>query len=321
MVSPDRLNRPNDFTGTDSSPGGCPFCPGAESQTPPEIAADRGETAPDGPGWSLRVVPNKFPALACTAGPSVSDPLFPVEAGEGLHEVVIEHPDHDWNWADADPRHLERLMRVFASRSADHARDPRVRYTQIFRNEGAESGASLAHPHTQILSLPFVPVRVERQCERFRAYHAAHGTCVLCETIAAERSDGRRWIANNEHAAAFAPFASRFAYEVWIVPLAHDAAFEDAEAEATAAVARLIGDVVWRLRHTLGPCAFNLVLHTRPRVEGDTGAFHWHWELSTRFAKVAGFERATDAHINAVPPEVAAASLRRAAPREDGWEK
>ncbi len=314
ILAPDRANRPYAYAKSDPpvERGECPFCPGMEHETPPELFAIR-DDAPNASGWLARVVPNKFPALNhATDRAEGQAPWELVEPGLGVHEVVIEHPDHRWTWADASDEEAQRVLAILRDRAAAHARDERWAYTQIFRNEGREAGASLAHPHTQVLSLPFVPLPLAREAESFGAHHAQTGRCLMCDVIERERGLGDRWIAGHGRAAAFAPFAPRFAYETWIAPTVHGARFEESPDEVLADVARILIDVARRMRRVLWRFDHNWVLHTRPRNPLLPGVFHWHIEWTTRLGRAAGFERATDTYINSVSPEVAAASLRAA---------
>ncbi|MCL4233138.1 MAG: DUF4921 family protein [Deltaproteobacteria bacterium] len=314
IIAPDRANRPYAYAKSEPpvEHGDCPFCPGRESETPPEIVAVR-DNAPDSRGWLARVVPNKFPALNHATDVFESEaPWEHIEPGLGAHEVLIEHPDHRWTWADATAEEALRVLKILRDRAATHALDKRWAYTQIFRNEGREAGASLAHPHTQILSLPFVPLPLVREAESFGAHQANVGHCLMCDVIERERESGDRWIAGNGRAAAFAPFAPRFAYETWIAPTVHEARFEESADEVLADVAQILIDVARRMRRVLWRFDHNWVLHTQPQNPLLPGVFHWHIEWTTRLGRAAGFERATDTYINSVPPEVAAASLRAA---------
>ncbi len=317
IIAPDRANRPYAFAKADppTESGECPFCPGREHETPPEIFAVRQNApdAPDTPGWRARVVPNKFPALNESAGLASHDLAWEIaEPGVGAHEVVIEHPDHRWTWADASADEAQKVLTILRDRAAVHSRDARWLYTQIFHNEGREAGASLVHPHTQILSLPFVPQPLVRESASFDSHRAATGRCLMCDVIARERETGVRWIAGRDRAAAFAPFAPRFAYETWIAPTTHAARFEQATEDVLGDVAATLIAVARRMRKVLSRFDHNWVLHTQPRNPLLHGDFHWHVEWTTRLGRAAGFERATDCYINSVLPEDAARTLRAA---------
>ena len=280
-------------------PADCPFCPGNEHDTPGELYADRDPgTAANGPGWRLRVVPNRYPAVEPDA-PAV-----------GRHEVVIACPEHVVRAAELPGGAYRGLFRAYRERITAHAADPRLAYTLAFKNVGAAAGASLAHAHAQLVATPFVPPLVQVELDAAAAHHANTGRCVFCDIVTAERAGPRR-VCETDGFVAVAAYAPRFAYEVWVLPKAHAARFEairDVEVGDLAGVARR---VVAAVDAALGPVAFNWVLHTAPLRSPDLPHYHWHLEVLPRTATPAGFEWGGGCFVTAVAPEDAAERLRR----------
>jgi UDPglucose--hexose-1-phosphate uridylyltransferase len=326
LFAPERAKRPNDFrtiksaAGTDSSRRSCPFCPGREGDTPSEVAARREKgSVPDSPGWRVRVVPNKFPALIRPSAPAYSregEERGDVRPGHGFHEVVIDGPDHDQDWADFPEDRLREVLAVFRDRLQFIEKEPSIRYLQIFKNKGGEAGASLRHPHTQILALPVVPGQVRREVEAMVGHGKASGSCYACRMIAEEES-GPRLIQTGKEFVALAPFASRFSYEIHVRPRRHSASFSDLSDEELLPLAGTMRDLFRRLRSTAGDPPFHLVLRQAPVLRDDqddkhlVAAFmHWRFEILPVLGAVAGFEWGTGCFINPVLPERAASALR-----------
>ncbi len=300
-------------------PADCPFCPGNEHDTPGELFALRESgSAPDGPGWRLRVVPNKYPAVEPGPGPfAPADDLFAAAPAAGRHEVVIACPEHV-SRADELPRGAYRdLFRAYRERIVAHAADPALAYTLAFKNVGADAGASLAHAHAQLMATPFVPALVREELDASAARHARTGRCVFCDLVAAERAGPRR-VCETDGFLAVAAFAPRFAYEVWVLPKAHAARYEGTPDAALGELAGVVRRVVAALDAVLGPTAFNWVVHTAPLRSPELPYFHWHLELLPRTARPAGFEWGGGCHVTATAPERAAADLRAVVDRPAG---
>ncbi len=323
LFAPDRAKRPSDFpkstvAGPDLSRETCPFCPGREGETPPEVAALRKkESHPDTPGWTVRVIPNKFPALI---RPSVSAPVAagdgPSRPGFGRHEVVIDGNDHDLDWADYPEGQIRDVLAVLRDRLRIIERDPSVRYIQVFKNKGREAGASLRHPHTQILALPVIPNRIRDEIAAQERLGKSSGSCYACRLIAAEEQGLRRVYSNSEFV-ALAPFASRFPYEVHIRPRRHASLFRQITDEELPSLAGMMKAIFGRLRSMAGDPAYHLVLIQGPPPPSSAGFsdpaspfVHWRFEILPILGAVAGFEWGTECFINSVVPESAAAAYR-----------
>ena len=272
----------------------CPFCPGNEHDTPAESYAIR-ETgiATDGPGWSLRVVPNKFPAV------SVED-----SQSFGIHEVVIPCAEHESNPTRLSDAQLAAMFIAIRERLRVYSTDERLAYAQAFQNVGAEAGASLDHVHAQLLATPFVPEAIEQELTGSKRFFETTGTCVFCH-LAAQASR----ITANDHFLAFCPPAPRFAFESWIVPTIHNSDFLAVSHEEVIALASLLKRVLLTIDCVLHEPAYNVILHTAPFRMGSLPHYHWHLEIIPRTARAAGYEWGTGVFINTVSPEQAAREL------------
>jgi UDPglucose--hexose-1-phosphate uridylyltransferase len=293
----------------------CPFCPGREGQTPNEVLALRDPgTPPDGPGWRLRVVPNKFPAVKPDAGapPHGHGGLFATLPAVGRHEVVVECPEHESNPTRLSDEQFRDVLLAYRDRLLALAEDRALKYATVFKNVGAEAGASLGHTHSQIVATPVVPVLIELELAGAHEHHAKHGRCVFCDVLDAERKDGRRLVAETGRFAAVAAFAPRFAYEVWVLPKGHTSRYETLTADAAAELTGLMKRVLTAQDRVLEEPAYNWFLHTAPLRSGELPHYHWHVEVMPRTSRPAGFEWGAGCFITTVTPERAAAELRAA---------
>ncbi len=328
IIATDRSRRPHDLqvAARPAEAGYCPFCPGEEKRTPSEILAVGREAgaAANGPGWQIRVIPNKYPALSVEGDlDRRGRGLYDCMCGVGAHEVVIDTDQHDADLATLPAVHLTRLLQVFQERVSDLYRDRRLQYALVFQNHGAVAGATLAHPHSQIIATPIIPRIVVQELQQAKAHFALKKRCLFCDVLREEMDRGERLITQNEHFVAFAPYASRFPFELMIMPREHRYRLTDASEAEMASLAECLGDVCRRLKRVLEDPPFNLVIHTAPNTEAFATQrnywqtleedFHWHLELMPRLTRVAGFETGTDFYINPTSPEEAARFLREAA--------
>jgi UDPglucose--hexose-1-phosphate uridylyltransferase len=315
IISTDRQKRPNDFRIERTTTIGrahCPFCPGRESLTPPEVlSARQNGSQPNTPGWDVRVVPNKFPALKVEGAlDRRGDGMFDRMNGLGAHEVIIETPDHDRTMAAMSEQEIERVLWAYRERILDLKRDARLKHVLIFKNRGYAAGATLDHPHSQLIALPIVPEFVREELDGARRHFEAKERCVFCDIIHQEMHEGARVIQENADVVAMAPYAPRFAFETWFLPKRHGASFEEAPLHVTQSLARVLKGTLQRLDRALETPPFNLIVHTAPFVEGVSDHYHWHLELMPKLTRVAGFEWGTGFYINPTPPEEAAKVLR-----------
>lgn len=317
IISTRRRKRPNDFRIERSSVvtgAYCPFCPGREDLTPHEILAFRqGGTAPNTPGWDLRVVPNKFPALQVEGTlDREGDGMFDRMNGIGAHEVVIEHPDHGKTLATMTEGEIERILWAFRERILDLKKDRRFRYILIFKNHGAAAGASLEHSHSQLIALPIVPDFVREELDGARQHYEAKERCVFCDIVRQEIAAERRVIQEDADIVAISPYAPRFPFETWILPRRHGARFEDAPRQEYEGLARMLKSVLARMNRTLEQPSYNLIIHSAPFTDEVSEYYHWHLELMPKLTRTAGFEWGTGFYINPTSPEEATEVLRNA---------
>jgi UDPglucose--hexose-1-phosphate uridylyltransferase len=317
IISTDRAKRPTDFVRESvkiKGNGFCPFCYGNESKTPPEILAYGRNGGPrNTPGWSVRVVPNKFPALGIEGDlDREGEGMFDRMNGVGAHEVIIETPDHQCTPASLPVRAIEEVFWAYRDRVLDLKNDKRFRYVLIFKNHGEAAGASLEHSHSQLIALPIVPKRVLEEIEGARHYYREKERCIFCDVIHQETEAGVRVIGENDQFITIAPYAPRFPFEMWLLPKQHGSSFENNQSTVYASLARALKDNLMRMDAVLDRPAYNFVLHTSPIGEESNEHYHWHFEIMPKLTKVAGFEWGTGFYICPTPPEEAAQFLRQA---------
>jgi UDPglucose--hexose-1-phosphate uridylyltransferase len=317
IIASDRARRPSDFEGAAPEPAGglCPFCPGHEDLTPSEVLALRRVPGAvrDGPGWSLRVVPNKYPALRVEGAlEREGEGLFDRMAGVGAHEVIIESSRHSAGYGDLPAEALEDVLWAWGERMRDLARDPRFRAVMVFKNHGPAAGATLAHPHSQLIALPIVPRAILEELEGAQAHFRLKERCIWCDVVRQERRDGTRVVFENERCVVLSPWAAKVPFETWVLPKAHAGHFEDEPRAVLRDVAEALGTVARKLDLALDNPAFNVLLRSAPLRERGLAHYHWHLEVMPAVTRVAGFEWGSGYFINPVPPEEAAAFLRKA---------
>ncbi len=315
IIATERSRRPSDFAPEERRPAGgfCPLCEGNEDRTPPEIIAFRDNGTPaNTPGWSLRVVPNKFPALRIEGelnreGQGIYDKMN----GIGAHEVVIETPSHTETLATLPLKAVENVLWAYRARIIDLRKDNRLRYVLVFKNHGVAAGASLEHPHSQIIALPVIPIRVTEEMSGSKAYFNYKDRCVFCDIIRQELHLRSRVIVENQSFVAIAPFAARFPFETWILPKTHYPRFEQMEPPEYQQAAQILSETLKKMTHVLNDPPYNYVIHTSS-LENEKDHYHWHFEIMPKLTRVAGFEWGTGFYINPTPPEEAAEFLREA---------
>lgn len=299
---------------TVSDPSTCPFCPGNEQETPPELFAYRpvGTSSVDGKGWKLRVVPNRFPAVRPAPPSDVHlAGMHRWTPGRGEHELLIQCDDHLRDFAELSPTQSRWVVRCWRDRVAYHRRQGKYPYALLFQNVGGDAGASLEHLHSQLITLLEIPPLVREELAGAERYFLQNGRCGFCMMVEHELADGRRVVAESKRFVVFCPFASRFAFEMWLLPRFHALHFDTLSDDDAHEAADLLHQVVRRLSIGLDQPAYNFVLHTAPFVDGDARLYHWHWEILPRLTSWAGFECGGGWTVIAVPPEQAAQFLRR----------
>jgi UDPglucose--hexose-1-phosphate uridylyltransferase len=315
IISTERRKRPGDFRlDHPAHPPStfCPFCAGNEQHTPPEILAYRRSGGPNGPGWDVRVIPNSQPALQVEGAlDRRGEGLFDKMHGIGAHEVFIENPDHNATLSTMPVRAVEELLMAFRDRMQDLRGDRRFQYALIFKNRGVAAGASLEHPHSQLIALPVVPRIVHDEVEGSRQHYLQKERCIYCDIIRQEEADRVRIVSENADFIALSPYAPRFPFETWLLPKRHAASYEDAARHEYESLARMLKETMQRMNRMLVAPPFNLVVHSAPFGQDGVGpVYHWHVEIIPKLTKVAGFEWGTGFYMNPTAPEEAAQVLR-----------
>ncbi len=316
IIATERAKRPMQTRGEPMLSSGalCPFCEGNEVNTPIEILAYRDRQSPiNGKGWRVRVVPNKFPALKVEGelnkrGEGIYDRMD----GIGAHEVIIECPFHEVSMAHLSEENFREILWVYRDRLVDLKKDPRLVYGMVFKNVGAAAGASLDHSHSQLIVTPIVPVNVWEEMTGAQSFYDYRGRCIYCDIIHQEIGAERRVILDTPNFLCFAPFASRFPFETWIVPKQHNSHYENIQKNEVDEMATVLKTILLKLETALDRPAYNYIIHTSPFDTQMLPHYHWHIEVIPRLTRVAGFEWGTGFYINPVPPEQAASFLRDA---------
>lgn len=320
----------------------CPFCTGSESQTPLAVWSGRWLDNPpshdptfeiahgEQPGWNVRVVPNKYPAVSSEAtadqdtSPRVlaslnksSNAFFPNEIVSGGHEVFIESPGHTESLTQGDPADVYLLMAAYRDRIGHYRTVPGIKYISVFKNNGPAAGASLSHSHSQLIATSILPSRIRTMVKRMQAHRAQSGCCLQCDLLRAELADGSRIVSHTGGLVAFCPFASRHPGTIRVTQTKHNAYFEDQSDEELDSLSRMIVRLISWLESSFPGIAYNYYLHSCPPASDHSDAFHWSLDLFPRLTKTAGFEWSSDCIINPMLPETAAATYRRRAADSD----
>jgi len=316
IIAIERGKKPTDFVSPISQRkrgGFCPFCPGNEYTTPPEILAFRpSDSKPNSPGWRLRVMPNKFPALQIHGDLKKSgEGMYDRMNGIGAHEVIVETPEHFQSLSTMPLKAVEDVLWAYYLRISDLRKDERFKYVMIFKNEGEVAGASLEHTHSQLIALPVVPRLVREEIEFAKRYYSFRERCIFCDLITQELDDGKRIISQNDGYVALAPFASRSPFETWILPKSHQSKFSPPNRDFSG-FAEILQWVLKQMDRMLEVPPYNFVIHTSVFNDEENEYYHWHLELIPKLTKIAGFEWGSGFYINPTPPEEAAKYLREA---------
>ena len=316
IVAPHRAQRPRDLgvTSHRSAAAPCPFCAGNEALTPPEIwALRKAPTPPNNPGWSVRVVPNKYPALTQSNPWSANnDGFYDSQNGIGAHELIVEAPDHVTSVAALDLEQLTHVLGAYRQRMRALRSESRFRYLLLYKNQGDRAGATLEHIHSQLIALSFVPAEAASELSGAEAHYKLTGRCIYCKIIERETREGVRLVLDHEMFIAFCPYAPRFAYETWLLPKIHPAIFEQSAEQDLLAFGRSLHETLARINKSLGDPPFNYFIHSLPTALTASPHYHWHLEILPQLSRAAGFELGSGVYINSVAPEDAAKLLRDA---------
>lgn len=322
IIATERAKRPSDFEAPPvevMNPGKDPFAEGNEHMTPAEIFAFRdARSKPNGPGWQVRVVPNKFPALRIEGdlgkeGQGIYDKMN----GVGAHEVIIETPNPALQLEQQPIEGVARVLETYKVRVHDLLRDPRFRYIMVFKNFGKQAGATIAHPHSQLIATPVTPKRLKEKLVGAMQYYAYKDRSIFEDILRQEIKEGVRLVYENAGFVALCPFASRFPFEVTISPRRQSAYYQDIHADELLLLADALKVTLLKLSKALNQPQYNYLIHTAPSRYAHQGYwatidhdFRWHIEILPRLTLIAGFEVGTGFYINPTPPEEAAKYLR-----------
>jgi UDPglucose--hexose-1-phosphate uridylyltransferase len=292
------------------------FSPGQEHLTPPEVFALRTPgTAANAPGWRVRVVPNRFPALRVEGQ---LDPeavgFYDRMNGLGAHEVVIETTDPKAPLEELSVDAVAEIFQAYQTRITDLTNDLRLVHFLVFKNHGFLAGASIQHAHSQLVGLPVVPRMVREKLEAAHRYFEEKERCLFEDILRNELKSGERVVHENAAFVVYCPFASRFPFEMSILPKKQSAWFTTIDAHERYLLADAVRQALGRLNAGLGRPAFNFILHTAPvrKIDREATAYEyrWHLEIVPRLTGIAGFELGTGFFINTMLPEEAARFLR-----------
>lgn len=285
----------------------CPFCMGNEEKTPPEI-----DRMVQDNRWMVRVVPNKFPALSIESKcKEMDEGLFTKKNGLGYHEVIIESGIHSKSFFNMDTEEFEYILKMYRKRDKNLMKLDKIKYVSVFKNYKKKAGASLEHPHSQIMALPMVPNSIVEELEGSKRYYEEKERCIYCDMIREEIKSDERVVINTENFLVLEPYASIYNYETVITPKAHIVDFNEITDTLIRELAIVLKDTFSRMEKVLGDFPFNMYVHTLPKgYEEYRNSYHWHIVISPRLSNQAGFELGSGVYINTVAPEDAARSLR-----------
>lgn len=318
IIAKERGRRPSDFTHLtiaepdkpEYSPT-CPFCPGKEEMTPPEVLAYRPDIDTNSPNWWVRVVPNKFPALAIEGDLEKRGVgMYDMMNGVGAHEVIIETPKHNLDPSMLTSGQVAEILWAYRERYLDLRKDSRFKYILIFRNHGKVAGASLEHPHSQLIATPMIPIDVVNELQGAQRYYQFRDRCIWCDMVQQELGQATRVVNQTARFIAFEPFASKYPFETWLMPRSHQASFAAMTREHVEEFAGLMQDALGRISRCLNSPPYNFAIHTAPCDSESSEVFHWHMVIMPRLTIAAGFEMGTGIYINVTSPEDAARYLR-----------
>jgi UDPglucose--hexose-1-phosphate uridylyltransferase len=318
IIATERSKRPHDFKKAKPSiekpsyKENCPFCPGNEHLTPHETLAYRKGGPPDGKGWWVRVIPNKFPALTPEGSLERKEEkgFFRLMDGVGVHEVVIGSPIHNQLFPLMDEFQVSETLLAYRERYLALKEDPRIKLIIIFKNHGQAAGTSLEHTHSQIVGTAVVPSNIRTKLQTAARHYDDHGVCVYCEMIKEELTFKKRIVMETDRFVVLHPFASRSPFETWILPKDHNASFGSIKMEDSKQFAQILKTTLFKIYSELNDPDYNYVIHTAPVKDETEDYYHWHLQIIPRLTTTAGFEMGSGMYINVSFPEETAQFMR-----------
>jgi len=323
IIASERTGRPDRFSFNNKGgllprdlPGyqeDCPFCYGNEKETPEEVAAWR-EGSHNDPDWQVRVVPNRFPMVELKGGAErfLASPGMGFERmnGYGIHEVIVETPEHNRHPGEFSAGQMKIVLEAYQHRLQVLSDYENLKYAQLFRNHLRQAGASVEHPHSQLVGLPFVPGEIQQELEGAYRFYLKEGICPYCYILEEEKNREERVIYQDAYFLALMPFAARLPFETWILPRKHISSFTGVFSEELTKLAEVFTEMLSRFNRLLNHPPYNLYLHTAPFHVGSLPNFHWHLEFLPRLTTEAGFEIGTGVYVNVTLPEEAAKFIK-----------
>lgn len=313
IIASERAKRPKDFAREKKKKktlpehvDDCPFCPGNEDMTPPAVLTIEADK-----GWAVRVVPNKFAALKSDLSPDRRrEGRFVCAEGFGVAEVIIETPDHSGTIGTMERSEVLNVLSAYRTRYLEIARDERINLITVFRNHGERAGTSLVHPHSQVIATPIVPPHVRDQITQAHVCYDTYGTCIYCEMIQEELTDGERIILDTDAFVVLAPYASRSPFETRILPKQHASSFGSISQGQMKHLAEVLQTTMGKVYRGLGNPDYNYIIRSAPTGDVNGRHYHWYIVIIPRLATPAGFEMGSGIYINSVTPESCAEFLR-----------
>ncbi len=297
----------------------CPFCPGSEKVSGKEIYALRTPGTPaDSPGWEVRVIVSKQAALQIESDPDRRpEGMYDLMNNVGAHEVIIETPDHIKNLSNLSVDQVTKVLSTYQARMRDLEGDRRFKYSLVFKNQRKASKYRLGHSHSQLVALPITPKSIKDELQNSREYYSYKERCLYCDVITQELKDPKRIVEENDYFVAITPFASRFPFEVWVLPKRHNCDYLRESYDSINNLAKILKGSLLRIEKVLDDPPLNYMLHTAPYLrerEGYWGTirddYHWHIEITPQILELTGFEWGTGSYIEPLLPETAAQILR-----------
>lgn len=313
IIATERARRPEDFAvkSQDKKPrpsylATCPFCPGNEAMTPPETYVVPGTT-----GWRVRVTPNKFAALSYEGERRRSiEGIRRTVTGVGIHEVIIETPDHSQSTGLLEDGQVETIVQTYLHRFNFASRDPRVEQVTIFKNHGEAAGTSLAHPHSQMIAAPVMTAQHRERLINALRHFDEYGECIFCRVLAQELEEGIRVVVETPHFVSFVQFAALTPFSMLIMPRRHMSCFAEINETEMADLARNLRRTLAKLHYGLADPDFNYSIRTAPNEYRGVKYYHWYVSIIPRLTRMAGFELGSGMFINVSRPEENASFLR-----------
>lgn len=319
IIATERARRPEDFISkreakkVESYVATCPFCPGNEALAPPEVMHIDDEASK----WSVRVVPNKFAALSRDVQPErVFYRSLRTMGGFGIHDVIVETPNHASTTALLPVANIERIFTAYRDRFLQMSEDDRVAHVTIFKNHGSAAGASLEHPHSQMIATPVVSLQVRNRLHEALRHHDEFGECIFCQLIEEELVEKARIVFTSDHFVAIEMFASPTPFTTHIYPKRHMASYGVISDEELKDLAQVMKTLLGKFYIGLQDPDFNYTIRTAPAENAGVKYYHWYISVIPRLTKLAGFELGSGMFINTVLPEAAAEFLRNVQEKE-----